>query len=346
MTVSSLAHDSGIQLHLPSWRALLIRVLVCLYSFTIACIDGLYFPRVASYHHALASERTLQVSSFPQTRGSLRLLTVRLCERIVHLCEFPHNPGVISYSARGKSQQPCAGYAHLDNMKFTRQSGKIRFSWKALAILEAVKPIQNQQGVSSTLLVLIIGILLAGLTGFGGYYAADNKARREIAERDDTINRLKRDSGGSQMQASGQPQPNSSNAPSTDSGGPAAQTTTFTSANLGFTVNVPPDWAGKWRYRENGEIGISTASATLFLINKETKYAEVVTLAKIPQQKYDDAKATGQAIANAENLLQQGAGFVWVMVFPDGSQGDFKDFTYPQATKAARESVKASFKLQ
>jgi hypothetical protein len=202
--------------------------------------------------------------------------------------------------------------------------------------------IRSQRGASSTLLVVIICILLSGLAGFGGYFIADSKDKSVISDRDETIKALKKDANPSQgLQQT--PNPLGSAAPQVE-GGSAAQTVNFTSASLGFTLNVPQSWVGKWHYHENGEIGISTASVSFYLLDKKTKYAEVVTVAKIPQAKYDDAKGQNQPIANPDNFLQSAGGNAYVMAFPDGQPPDLKDFTYAQAAKDAKAAFKASFK--
>lgn len=198
----------------------------------------------------------------------------------------------------------------------------------------------SERGAANTILVVIICVLLAALTAVGGYLAGSKNAKDELDAKQEEIDSLSR-----KLKASPDANPlmgdASQSASNQQSGG---DTTTYSSANLGFTVNVPQAWAGKWKYSESANIGISTASVTFFLINKDTKYQEVVTIGKIPQNKYDDAKAQGAAVGNADNYLGKIGDSAIVMTFPDGTVGDYKDFTYADAVKAARESFRASFK--
>lgn len=201
----------------------------------------------------------------------------------------------------------------------------------------------DQRGSANTALLLIIATLTTLGAGFGSWTVANSRADKEIAELDERIENLK-DELDTKV---GSPPPSAqpgAPAAASSGGAQAAQSAAFTSANLGFSVTVPAEWVGKWRYQESGEIGISIGSVTFALLNKETKYAEAVTVAKIPEAKYDDAKAQNQPVANPENLLGREKGHVFVMTFPDGS-GDFKDFTYQQATTAARTSLKTTFKI-
>lgn len=204
--------------------------------------------------------------------------------------------------------------------------------------------LRDSRGLTATRVLLMFGVLLLITgAGAGGYLAADRKAKDELKQKDERIDTLKTrvSADDAQLQAR-QASPSPSNQPSV-SQTPLSKTN-YQSANLGFSVAVPKEWAGQWRYQENGEQGILTASVTFFLLNKETKYQDLVTIGKIPQTKYDDAKASGQAVGNAENLLGSKAGYVYVMAFADGNNIQLKNFTYPDAVKAARASFKASFK--
>ncbi len=194
-----------------------------------------------------------------------------------------------------------------------------------------------QAGVSKVLVTLLVALLLVGFS-VGAYLIGAQSKSGELSDKQDEIDTLSR-----KVKALQSPSPGSSATVSDQL--PASQATTYSSANIGFGVSIPSVWAGQWRYNENGSIGISTSSVTFYLINKDTKYAEVVTVAKIEQKKYDDAKATGQAIGNVENELGTANGYVFVMTFPQKSEiGDYKNFTYEEAVKAARESFKSSFK--
>ena len=196
---------------------------------------------------------------------------------------------------------------------------------------------RDTRGVAAVWIVVLLAILTTTGAGFGGYYVADSKAREELKDKDEQISRLKDNQRSDQSNQFGAtPTPAPQSAPS--------QSTTYQSANLGFSVNVPKEWAGKWRYQESGEVGISTASVAFFLINKDTKYQELVAIGRIPQAKYDDAKATGQAVGNPDNFLGVAKGNVYVMFFADGNSVEFKDFTYQQAVTAARAAFKSSFK--
>ena len=197
----------------------------------------------------------------------------------------------------------------------------------------------DQRGASQTLLVVIIGLLAAVLAGAGGYLVRDNSANQEIEELKTEVQRLEKKTSDKEEGIA----VSSSEAPAANE--QASQSTTFSNANVGFSVEVPAEWASQWRYQEQSNIGDTTNNVNFFLINKEDKYAPVVTIAKVAQAKYDSARAGGSALGNADNVLHQGNGFVYVMVFQDNSVGDFKNFTYAQATKAARERFKATFKL-
>jgi hypothetical protein len=198
---------------------------------------------------------------------------------------------------------------------------------------------RHAPGFSALWLVILLGFLTTVGAGVGGYMLRDNQATEQLADKDKDLSRLQK-----KLDAqTASPEPSTLN----QSGAtppPAATSTRYSSANLGFTLQVPKEWASQWRYQENAAIGISTSSVTFYLINKDTKYAEVVTIGKIPQAKYDDAKATNQPIANPDNLLLSAGGNAYVMTFPDGAT-DFKNFTYSAATTAAKESFKSSFKL-
>lgn len=194
-----------------------------------------------------------------------------------------------------------------------------------------------QAGVSKVLITILVGVLLIGFS-LGAYVLGVQSKAGELSDKQDEIDTLNR-----KVKALQSPSPGLGSQGSDQL--PASQTTTYSSANIGFGVSIPQAWAGQWRYNENGSIGISTSSVTFYLINKDTKYAEVVTVAKIEQKKYDDAKATGQAIGNKDNELGAANGYVFVMTFPQKSEiGDYKNFTYEEAVKAARESFKSSFK--
>lgn len=202
--------------------------------------------------------------------------------------------------------------------------------------------LSDQRGLAKIWLILILGVLIAG-SAFTGYAVRDSSARADLKDKDETIETLKDRMAEVQslsQQRQSSPTPSANPAPS----GAPSQSTSFASANLGFSLTVPKEWIGQWRYQENGAIGISTASATFFLINKETKYQEILTVGKIPQAKFDDAKASGQPIGNPENYLGAKGGNVFVMTFADGSNVEFKNFTYADAVKAARASFKATFK--
>ncbi|MEX2210000.1 MAG: hypothetical protein WD846_03895 [Patescibacteria group bacterium] len=200
--------------------------------------------------------------------------------------------------------------------------------------------ISGQRGASPLLLTVLIGLFLTAGAGFGGWIVASQSAAEQLAEQEDEIKRLKKRLG-----AQPSPEPLASAAPQTQEGdAPAAQTATYSSANLGFAVDVPEEWIGKWRYQEASNVGVSTNSVTFFLINKETKYAEVATIGKIPIDKYNDARASGHAIGNPDSLLEETGGFAYVVVFADGTVGDYKDFTYAEATAAAKRSFKDSFR--
>lgn len=203
--------------------------------------------------------------------------------------------------------------------------------------------VSDQRGLAKIWLILLIGVLTAG-SGFTGYAVRDSSARADLKDKDEAIETLKDRAAEAesliQQRQQANPTPSANAAPS----GAPSQSTSFASANLGFSVTVPKEWVGQWRYQENGAIGISTASATFFLINKETKYQELLTVGKIPQAKYDDAKASGQPVGNPDNYLGAKGGNVYVMTFADGSNVEFKNFSYADAVKAARTSFKATFK--
>ncbi len=201
----------------------------------------------------------------------------------------------------------------------------------------------TQRGIATVWVVILVGLLLTGV-GAGSYAAGAVSKAPELKEKDERIDTLKDRLAQAQATPSPVPNSNAGKSPAPGVSGVPSNSTSFASANLGFSLEVPKDWAGQWRYQENGAIGISTASATFFLINKETKYQEVVTIGKIPQAKYDDAKATGQAIGNPDNLLGSKNSNAYVMTFADGNGVEFKSFTYADAVKAARASFKASFK--
>ena len=199
--------------------------------------------------------------------------------------------------------------------------------------------ITGQSGVSQVALITVIGILCTILAAGGGYMVRNNSANEEIEELKTEVSRLEKKTSTADpgLGLSGQEPPSQQ--------GQAAQSTTFSNANVGFSVDVPAEWAGQWKYQESSNIGIAAAAVEFYLINKDTKYQSVVTIGKIPQLKYDEAKASGSAVGNADNLLQSAGGFAYVMIFADNAQGDYKNFTYAQATKAAREKFKATFKL-
>ncbi len=199
---------------------------------------------------------------------------------------------------------------------------------------------RDQRGLA-VVWALVIVFVVGAAAATTGYLVADRRANDTIAEQADNISRLKKRL---QEQESPSPQPQTSAAPGTISGSqPASQSTTLSSANLGISLSVPASWQGKWRYSESGPIGISTASVTFYLIGKDLNYAEVLTIGKIPEGKYADAKAANSPVANPDNLLATAGGNVYVLIFPS-STADFKDFTYADATKQAREQIKASFK--
>lgn len=205
---------------------------------------------------------------------------------------------------------------------------------------ERVKHIlRDTRGLATIWVVLITLLLTAGATGGGTYYLVHRSSQNQLDEKDQKIRSLEDKVSEAQAPATASP----GGAPGT-TGGQANTQVVYQSANTGISVTVPEEWAGQWRYAEKSNEGISTSSVTFYLINKDTKYQPVVTIGKIPQAKYDDAKATGSPIGGDDNYLGAANGFVYAMAFEDGSAGDYKNFSYADAVKAVRAAFKASFK--